>query len=597
MNPDESTACSSSTRRPALIYTIPSFHNPTGWTMTLAAAAAPARARRPGRAWCRLQGMLLVEDDSYALTRFEGEARARALRPLGEGTLYSSSFSTTIAPGLRVGWLVLPEGLADDIAADAADSYITPSLLSQATVFEFITPRQLRAPSRRLRAAAEAAPRRDAGRDRAAHARGALLAARRAATSSGSSCPASPTAAPCSSAREGVTAVAGTAFSAMSSWLRLSYAASAPDEIDGRHRAPRGGPVVSLRSLRSAWRRGLQSRCRNQARQRKGHVETPRPQNHRRHRARRRSPRALRGTSPAAVSSTIHAYFDADGHLMFTYLDGTQVSGTIPPGTYTVIYDNLGADDLAVDHAFHLSGPGINFAPPATVVQSTFNVTFTANSTYTLQDDLHPNLERRTFVASTSGGGSDTPTVATPATTHEVVHQGRLERHRRRRPGQPAELPLRGTLTGAISRHREADPALQGQGRGLAQVRQVQVHDRRPDAEARVQGAAAQEGAVTVTGRQVRRQAHGDRAARSRASGGSSPARARRSTSSSSSSPSAQAFLSRIEAAEGPPYPGRTVLCVPELPARARTREMEGRIGEQVEDQGERSRAQRDREP
>ena len=82
------------------------------------------------------------------------------------------------------------------------------------------------------------------------------------------------------------------------------------------------------------------------------------------------------GSSQAAVSSTIHAYFDADGHLMFTYLDGTQVSGTIPPGTYQVIYDNLGADDLAVDHAFHLSGPGLNFQPAATVVQSTFNVTF-----------------------------------------------------------------------------------------------------------------------------------------------------------------------------------------------------------------------------
>ena len=87
------------------------------------------------------------------------------------------------------------------------------------------------------------------------------------------------------------------------------------------------------------------------------------------------------GSSQAAVSSTIHAYFDADGHLMFTYLDGTQVSGTIPPGTYQVIYDNLGADDLAVDHAFHLSGPGLNFQPAATVVQSTFNVTFVANST------------------------------------------------------------------------------------------------------------------------------------------------------------------------------------------------------------------------
>ena len=173
----------------------------------------------------------------------------------------------------------------------------------------------------------------------------------------------------------------------------------------------------------------------------------------------------LSGTSQAAVSSTIHAYFDADGHLMFTYLDGTQVSGTIPPGTYTVIYDNLGADDLAVDHAFHLSGPGINFAPPATVVQSTFSVTFTANSSYTLQDDLHPNLERRTFVASTSGGGSDTPTVGDADHDDEVDHEGRLERHRRRRPRQSGQAAAARDADRRDQRHREADAALQGQGR------------------------------------------------------------------------------------------------------------------------------------
>ena len=56
----------------------------------------------------------------------------------------------------------------------------------------------------------------------------------------------------------------------------------------------------------------------------------------------------------AGVSQTIHAYFDADGHLMFTYVDGSSVGA---PGTYQVTYDNFGADDLADDHAFHLSGP------------------------------------------------------------------------------------------------------------------------------------------------------------------------------------------------------------------------------------------------
>ena len=157
MNPDEIHNMLVQYSTPAIIYTIPTFNNPTGWTLTL-----PRRRRLvelvAGQSMVQVQGMQIVEDDSYALTRFEGEA-AHALFDLsGKITVYLSSFSTTIAPGLRVGWLVLPERLADDIAADAADSYITPSLLSQATVFEFITPRQLRAPSRRAARRPEDAP-------------------------------------------------------------------------------------------------------------------------------------------------------------------------------------------------------------------------------------------------------------------------------------------------------------------------------------------------------------------------------------------------------------------------------------------------------
>lgn len=140
---------------------------------------------------------------------------------------------------------------------------------------------------------------------------------------------------------------------------------------------------------------------------------------------------------------------------MFTYLDGTQVSGTIPPGTYTVIYDNLGADDLAVDHAFHLSGPGVNFAPASAVVQSTFAVTFTAGSTYTLQDDLHPTLERRSFVASAAGGNAPTGgtggavstapssvTSTSKAVSNDIVGSD---------VKKTTSLPLRGTLTGGVS--------------------------------------------------------------------------------------------------------------------------------------------------
>ena len=52
--------------------------------------------------------------------------------------MYSSSFSKTIAPGLRVGYAILSAGLAGKLEELVASTYITPALLSQATVYEFL---------------------------------------------------------------------------------------------------------------------------------------------------------------------------------------------------------------------------------------------------------------------------------------------------------------------------------------------------------------------------------------------------------------------------------------------------------------------------
>jgi DNA-binding transcriptional MocR family regulator len=117
---------------PAFLYTIPTFQNPSGRTLS-------ADRRRRIVELAAEHDLLVLEDDPYGLVRFEGEPQP-SLFDLSEGRIaYSSSFSKTIAPGLRVGWFVLPEELARGIEATATATYITPVLLGQAAVHEFVS--------------------------------------------------------------------------------------------------------------------------------------------------------------------------------------------------------------------------------------------------------------------------------------------------------------------------------------------------------------------------------------------------------------------------------------------------------------------------
>jgi 2-aminoadipate transaminase len=137
MNTDELRQMLSEYRRPTLIYTIPNFHNPTGHTMTLERRHALVELVR-SQNLLQTEQIVLLEDDAYGLTRFEG-VRIPALFDISaKAAAYSSSFSTTIAPGLRVGFLIIDERLAAAVAAEANATYISPALVGQATVYEFI---------------------------------------------------------------------------------------------------------------------------------------------------------------------------------------------------------------------------------------------------------------------------------------------------------------------------------------------------------------------------------------------------------------------------------------------------------------------------
>ena len=80
----------------------------------------------------------MLEDDPYGLVRFEGEPQPSLLElDGGEHVVYTSSFSKTVAPGVRVGYFILPAGLRAELEATSTSTYITPGLVGQATVYEF----------------------------------------------------------------------------------------------------------------------------------------------------------------------------------------------------------------------------------------------------------------------------------------------------------------------------------------------------------------------------------------------------------------------------------------------------------------------------
>jgi DNA-binding transcriptional MocR family regulator len=115
----------------AFLYTIPTFQNPSGRTLSV------DRRRRLAKLAAE-RNLLVLEDDPYGLVRYDGEPLPSLFDLSGGQVAYCSSFSKTVAPGVRVGWYVLPPQLAAEIEALAVSTYISPPYLSQATVFEFL---------------------------------------------------------------------------------------------------------------------------------------------------------------------------------------------------------------------------------------------------------------------------------------------------------------------------------------------------------------------------------------------------------------------------------------------------------------------------
>jgi DNA-binding transcriptional MocR family regulator len=117
--------------RPKLAHVIPNYQNPAG--VTLSAQRRGTLLELAGE-----YGFTLFEDDPYADIRFRGEQLPSMLSlDSGDAVVHASSFTKTVCPGVRVGYLIGPAPLIGEIAKRATNLYISPGMVAQAIVYRF----------------------------------------------------------------------------------------------------------------------------------------------------------------------------------------------------------------------------------------------------------------------------------------------------------------------------------------------------------------------------------------------------------------------------------------------------------------------------
>jgi 2-aminoadipate transaminase len=113
-----------------LAHVIPNFHNPAGCTLS-----AEKRVRLVELA--AEHGFRIFEDDPYRELPFEGEALETMLSlDSADRVIHASSFSKTVSPGVRVGYLAGPAAEIAKLAKRANETYISPNMLAEAVVLE-----------------------------------------------------------------------------------------------------------------------------------------------------------------------------------------------------------------------------------------------------------------------------------------------------------------------------------------------------------------------------------------------------------------------------------------------------------------------------
>ena len=117
---------------PKFFYVIPDFQNPNGSVMGLPERTELIRLAKEYH-------FLIIEDTPYRHLRYTGDAHPALFELSPDVVIHMSSFSKLVSPGMRIGFMILPNDLAKRMTAFANDTYICPNFLSQAVAYEFLS--------------------------------------------------------------------------------------------------------------------------------------------------------------------------------------------------------------------------------------------------------------------------------------------------------------------------------------------------------------------------------------------------------------------------------------------------------------------------
>ncbi|KAA3628624.1 MAG: PLP-dependent aminotransferase family protein [Proteobacteria bacterium] len=119
------------TAEPRLLYTVANFQNPAGITYSEANREAVAALLKGKRTF-------LVQDDPYGELRFSGQHQRSFAYYLPEQTLLLGSFSKTVVPAFRIGWIVAPDRLMEKLVIAKQASDLHTDFFAQRVLYQYL---------------------------------------------------------------------------------------------------------------------------------------------------------------------------------------------------------------------------------------------------------------------------------------------------------------------------------------------------------------------------------------------------------------------------------------------------------------------------